>query len=99
LEYGSNLVPCQHDGQVHGPLGADDVVEPRKFDLQHVAVEEKKRAERLVLRGRGDLPVNGERRQERGDFGAAHLGRIALAVEEDVPLDPVHVRAFSVRRL
>jgi hypothetical protein len=39
--------------------------------------------------------VNGERRQERGDLGGAHLGRVALAVKEDVPLDPVDVRLLG----
>jgi hypothetical protein len=39
--------------------------------------------------------VNGERRQERGDLGCAHLSWVTLAVEEDVPLDPVDVRLLG----
>jgi hypothetical protein len=95
LQDGANLVPRQHDGEVQGPLGANDVVEPRKLDSEHLAVEEEQGAQSLVLGGGRDLAVNGERRQERGDFGGAHLSRVALAVEEDVPLDPVDVRLLG----
>src|SRR5256885_6956529 len=56
---------------------------------------EEQGAQRLVLRGRGDFPLDGEEREERGDFSGTHLGRMALAVEEDVALDPVDVRLFG----
>src|SRR5713226_7588115 len=36
-----------------------------------------------------------ERGQERGDLGGAHLSRVALPVEEDVPLDPVDIRLLG----
>ena len=42
--------------------------------------------QRLILRGRRDLAVGGEPRQESRDLGRAHLGWMALAVEEDVAL-------------
>ena len=95
LEDGADLVPRQHDGQMQGPLGADDVVEPRKLDAEHLAVEKEQGAQGLVLGGGRDLVVNGERGQEGGDLGCAHLGRVALAVEEDVPPDPVDVRLLG----
>jgi hypothetical protein len=95
LEDGADLVACQHDGQVLGPLGPDDVVEPRELDAEHLTIEEKQGAQGLVLGGGRDFVVNGERRQERGDFGRAHLSRVALVVEEDVPLDPVDVRLLG----
>jgi hypothetical protein len=80
---------------VQGPLGANDVVEPRKLDAEHLAVEKQQGAQGLVLGGGRDLVVNGERRQERGDLGGAQLGGVALAVEEDVALDPVDVRLLG----
>jgi hypothetical protein len=43
------------------------------------------------LGGGGNLPLNGERGQECGDFRGAHLRRMTLAVEEDVALDPVDI--------
>src|SRR5216684_512642 len=36
-----------------------------------------------------------ERGQERGDLGGAHLSRVALPVEEDVPLDPMDIRLLG----
>src|SRR5712691_1380422 len=46
------------------------------------------RTERLVLCRCGDLSLDGQRRQETRDLGRAHLGRMALAVEDDVAADP-----------
>src|SRR5262249_51626856 len=48
-------------------------------------------AQGLVLRGGRHLALNSQGGQERGDLGGAHLGWVALAVEEDVAFDPVHV--------
>jgi hypothetical protein len=95
LEDGADLVARQHDGQMLGPLGPDDVVEPREVDAEHLAIQKEQGAQGLVLGGGGDLALHGEGRQERGDFGGAHLGRVALAVEEDVALDPVDVRLLG----
>jgi hypothetical protein len=53
LEHRAHLVPGQDDRRAPG---ADDAVEPRQVDLQHVVVEEQERAESLVLGGRGDRP-------------------------------------------
>jgi hypothetical protein len=44
LEDGADLVPRQHDGEVQGPLGANGVVEPRKLDPEHLAVEKEQGA-------------------------------------------------------
>src|SRR5215467_11083699 len=60
LEDSPDLLACQHHGQVNGPLGPDDVVEPRQFDAQHLAIEKEQGAQGLVLRGGGDLTLNGE---------------------------------------
>src|SRR3989454_1821467 len=40
------------------------------------------------LRGRGDLPLDGEGAQEARDFGRPHVGGVARVVEEDVAADP-----------
>src|SRR5215510_15086992 len=69
----------------NGPLGADDVVEPRQVLLQHFAVKEEQRAQCLVLGGGGDLSIHGQRGQELRHLGAAHLEGMALVVKENVP--------------
>ena len=78
-----------------GPLGPDDVVEPWELDAEHLAIEEEQGAQGLVLGGGSDFVVNGERGQEGGDLGGAHLSRVALAMEEDVTRDPLDVRLLG----
>jgi hypothetical protein len=51
--------------------------------VQDVAVEEQERAQRLVLGGGGNLALDGEGAEEARDLGGAHLGGMALVVEED----------------
>jgi hypothetical protein len=75
--------------------GADEVVEPGQILLEHFAVEEQERPERLILGGGSDLPVDGQRGEELGDLWSPHLGRVALAVEEDVAPGPAHVRLLG----
>ncbi len=53
--------------------------------------------QRLALGGSRDLVVDGQRGQERGDLDGAHVNRVPLAMEEDVPLDPVDVGLFGAR--
>jgi hypothetical protein len=78
-----------------GPLGPDHVVEPRELYAEHLAIEKEQSAQSLVLGGGRHFVVNGKRGQERCDLGGAQLSRVALTVEEDVPLDPVDVRLLG----
>ena len=68
-QHGPHLVPGQDDGQALRALGADDLIQPREIDFQHRPVQEEQGAQRLVLRGRGDLPLDCEGAQEARDFG------------------------------
>ncbi len=43
----------------------------------------------------GDVAVHGQRGDEAGDLRGAHLGRVALTVEEDVAPDPCDVGVFG----
>ena len=54
-------------------------------------VEEEERAERLVLRGGGDVVLHGERAEEFRHFRPAHARRVALVVEQDEAADPSDV--------
>ena len=56
-------------------------VEPGRFDLEHLSVEEEDRSQRLVLRGRGHVTINGKVRQEILDLGAAKCRRVSLVME------------------
>src|SRR5207344_1334520 len=61
---------------------------PGQVDVEHLAIEKQKSAERLVLGGARNLAVDRERGQEAGDLGRAHLSGMPLLVEEDVAADP-----------
>src|SRR5436309_2529113 len=63
----------------------------RVLECCRLRVQEEQCAQRLVLGGRGDVTVHGERRQEPCDLRRAHLGRVPLAVKEDVSPDPADV--------
>ncbi len=58
-------------------------------------IEEENSAERLVLRGGGDLLLSCEVREKSLNFGCTHLSRMPLLVEEDITLDPFLVRLFG----
>ena len=92
---GPNLVAGHDDGYVLRAPGADEVVEPGQVLIEHFAVEEQQRPERLILGGGGDPPVDGQRGEELRDLRRPHLGGMALAVEEDVAPDPAHVRLLG----
>ena len=59
--------------------------------LENVLVEEEQSAERLVLRGRRDVAVDGEIAQEVVNFGFRHFDGMAFAVEQDELPGPVVV--------
>ncbi len=83
-----NLIASQDNGKPPGALCAHKVIEPRNPLIQHLAVEEQKRAQRLVLGGGRHFSLDGERREKLRDLRGAHLDGMALAVEQDVSADP-----------
>jgi hypothetical protein len=85
----------EDDGQATGLFGADRIQRRVKFNLEHLAVEKEQRAKGLILRGGGDVAFNGQVREERFHFRAAHVLRVALVVKEDKAPDPVHVGFFG----
>ena len=78
-------------------FGPDHVIEPWPLDVENLSIEEEQRIEGLVLCGRRDSLANRERRQKGRDFRGAPLAGMALAMEENVALDPVEVRLLGPR--
>src|SRR5437867_1183587 len=73
------------------PFGADDLIQPGEIDGEHLLVEEEDRGQGLVLRGSADVPACDKVIEEHLHLPCAHVERMALPVEDDVPLDPTHV--------
>jgi len=70
-------------------------VEPGQFDLEHLSVEEEDRSQRLVLRGRGHVTINGKVRQEILDLRAAKFRRVSLVMEKNVATGPEQILLLS----
>src|SRR5437763_411500 len=62
---------------------------------EYVLVQEEQGAERLVLRGRGDVAGDRQVGQEGVHLRLGHRVRVADAVEPDEPLGPVVVRGLG----
>jgi hypothetical protein len=94
-EESTHLVSARDYGQADCLLGPDHVVEPGQLLAEDVAVQEEERAQRLVLRGRRHVARGGQRARELAHLRRAHLGRMALAMEEDVAAGPRHIRLLG----
>ncbi len=86
-QHALDLHAREHDGEAHGAFGALDAVNERQVGAEHLAVKKQERRERLILRGGRDSPLVGQVRDVLTDLVGAHLGGVALAVEEDEALD------------
>src|SRR2546425_8227382 len=88
------LGASEHDRQSHRPLGSDYIVQPGHILFEHFPVEEEQGAQRLVLGRRRDVSVDGQRAQESRQLRRAHLGRVTLAMKQDVASGPRDVGLF-----
>ena len=77
-------------------------VEGTRIDLEHLLVEKHDRVHRLILRGGGDLPLDGEMRQTRLHLRRAHRTRMPPSVASSVKAleghDPHPIRLFGTTR-
>lgn len=72
-EHPPDLLWREDDGDVAGTGRALELVEPREFDVERLAVEEEDGGEGLVLGGGRDAALGGQVREERGDLVTAEL--------------------------
>jgi len=91
----AHLGAGQHHGQALGELRRRGQVELAEIDREDIAVQEQQRRECLVLRRGAHAALHREVREEGLDLGAAHVGRVALAVEQDEASDPADVGFFG----
>jgi hypothetical protein len=88
LHDGRDFDAREDDREVARSLGTDHVIEPREILPEHLPVEKEQGAEGLVLRGRTDPSVDGQRREKAADLGCAHLAGVSPAVEQHVAPHP-----------
>ena len=73
------------------------LVQPRQGCLQHLAIQEQQRRQRLVLRGGSDIALARDVVEERGHLRRAHLPRVALPEKMYKAPDPMHVALFRAQ--
>ena len=83
-----HFVTGEYDRQSHRSPGAHDIVEPRQILPKYFAVEEEQGAQRLILGGRGNVALDGQRAQILGQLRGTHPGRMTLPVKENVAPNP-----------
>jgi len=94
-EQGEGVLPREDRGEVFGPAGAFELLEPGHFQVEDPFVEEEERAQRLVLRGRRGAARDCKLIQGSRDLFRTHLPWVFAAVEVDELPDPVDVRLFG----
>jgi len=92
---GLNLLARHDDGQSLRFARSNERAEHAQFAAEHAAVEKQESAERLILRRRADIPIDGEMCQEGVDLGLTHGGGVTQPVELDEPARPAHVCAMG----
>lgn len=70
-----DFVAREGDRHARATPGADQAMQPVELQAEDAGVEEEERAEHLVLRRGGDVPMHRRRREERHDFLATDLLR------------------------
>jgi hypothetical protein len=85
----------EHDRQARRRLRRLNTFQPRQLDRENFPVQEKQRASRLILRGRGDMARDRKIGEKRLDFRRAHRRRMLLAVKMDVASNPVAIRLLG----
>ena len=86
----------EDDGESFGALGGFDAVEGGHLDAEDVAVEEQEGVAGDVLRGGGDVLLDGEVCEVVADVGGSECGGVASAVEVDEALDGGEVGVLGV---
>ena len=68
-----------------------NLLQPADLVLEHLFVEKKQRAQRLILGGSRDVAMARQMSKELRYLLFRHFGRMAFVVVNNEPLDPVDV--------
>jgi hypothetical protein len=96
-EHESDLLEREHHRQVDRPLGAHQIVQPRKVAAEHLSIEEKGDGESLVLGGRADVAAGGEIAEKGRYVFTAKIRGIAPPVELVISPHPTEIRLLRAR--
>src|SRR5882724_12990299 len=69
-----------------------DVIDEIEFSAEHLLIKKEQGTESLILSRRGDVFIDCEMIQELSDLRFAHFVRMAFAMEQNEPANPIDVR-------
>ena len=93
-DHPAGLVPGEDDGELRWAPDAFDTGDELELSIEDLLKEEKEGAERLILRGGGDVEISREVTEKGSDLGLTHLVRMAFAMEDYEATDPIQVGLF-----
>ena len=76
-----------------------DTVESGQVPLEEMSIENKQRAESMILGGRRHIPVDCQVSKESLVLSLTHVERMAFAANENESANPVNVRLFRTNTL
>jgi hypothetical protein len=95
LDQLADFFSTEHDRQLVRHPCPRHMLDRPDVKAEYRFVQKQHRAQRLILRRRADLFVDGEPREKRDKLGRAHRRRVLLLMKEDVPPNPVDVRLLG----
>ena len=94
VQYSLHLRSGEDNGQPFRSFRPGDVPHLAQIPVQHPAIQEHQRVQRLVLRTGGDATFFGQVRQELLHFRCPHVFRMAFIVKEYEAFGPGGIRLF-----
>src|SRR5262245_16668296 len=85
----------EHDRQLVRHPCSRHMLDRSDVEAEYLFVQKQHRAQRLILRRRADLFVDGEPREKRDKLGCAHCRRVLFLMKENVSPNPVDVRLLG----
>ncbi len=91
----ADFFSTEHDRQLVRHPCSRHMLDRSDVEAEYLFVQKQHRAQRLILRRRADLFVDGEPREKRDKLGCAHCRRVLFLMKEDVSPNPVDVRLLG----
>ena len=93
-QYCGDFLPGKHDGHSLRFLGMFEIFQFWERLFENMTIEEDQGLQCDILRRSRYLSRHGEMDQKGTDFWSAHVRRVALMMEENKALGPLHIRLF-----
>src|SRR5947199_2542329 len=90
-EHGTSFRRREHHGKFWRTRHALNVVDEVKLPIEHLLIKKEQGAESLILSRRGNAFIDCEMTEKLSDLRFGHFVRVAFAMEENEPANPIDV--------